>query len=156
MVSTNSKIGIIGAGTSGAYLASLLIQEGYQVTLFEKSPVVRTDGCGILIIQSGMNVLHQGNPQITQQIISSGDPVKLFEFRNLKGGFINSEAVSYEEGEIPGMLVHRKAILEAIIATLPKDCIQFNAHLSSITQTANMTRGFNTVTSKMAAIGKET
>ena len=63
MISTNSKIGIIGAGTSGAYLASLLIQEGFQVTLFEKAPVVRTDGCGILIVQSGMKALHEGNPQ---------------------------------------------------------------------------------------------
>ncbi|PZV11259.1 MAG: monooxygenase [Pseudanabaena sp.] len=135
MISTNSKIGIIGAGTSGAYLASLLIQEGFQVSLFEKAPVVRTDGCGILIVQSGMKALHQGNPQISQKIIESGNPVKLFEFRNLKGGFINSESVTYAEDELPGMLVHRKAILEAILDTLPSDCIKFNAQLSSITQT---------------------
>ncbi|OCR02212.1 monooxygenase [Oscillatoriales cyanobacterium USR001] len=135
MVSTNTKIGIIGAGTSGAYLASLLIQEGFEVHLFEKAPVVRTDGCGILIVQSGMKALHQGNPQICQKIIESGNPVKLFEFRNLKGGFINSESVTYEEDELPGMLVHRKAILEAILDTLPPDRIKFNAQLSAITQT---------------------
>jgi len=135
MVSTNSKIGIVGAGTSGAYLASLLIQEGFQVCLFEKAPVVRTDGCGILIVQSGMKALHQGNPQISQKIIESGNPVKLFEFRNLKGGFINSESVTYTEDELPGMLVHRKAILEAILDTLPPKTIKFNAQLHSITQT---------------------
>jgi salicylate hydroxylase len=135
MISTNSKIGIIGAGTSGAYLASLLTQEGFQVSLFEKAPAVRTDGCGILIVQPGMKALHQGNPQISQKIIESGNPVKLFEFRNLKGGFINSESVTYAEDELPGMLVHRKAILEAILETLPSDCIKFNAQLSSITQT---------------------
>ncbi|MEH2044819.1 FAD-dependent monooxygenase [Nostoc sp.] len=137
MVSSNSKIGIIGAGTSGAYLASLLIQEGFQVDLFEKAPVVRTDGCGILIVQSGMKALDQGNPQISQKIINSGDPVKLFEFRNLKGGFINSETVTYAEDELPGMLVHRKAILEAILDTLPPKNIHFNAQLASITQTEN-------------------
>ncbi|MDZ7951042.1 FAD-dependent monooxygenase [Nostoc sp. DedQUE09] len=137
MVSSNSKIGIIGAGTSGAYLATLLIQEGFQVDLFEKAPVVRTDGCGILIVQSGMEALHQGNPQISQKIISSSDPVKYFEFRNLKGGFINSETVTYAEDELPGMLVHRKAILEAILDTLPPNIIHFNAQLASITQTEN-------------------
>ncbi|MEH2126147.1 FAD-dependent monooxygenase [Nostoc sp.] len=137
MVSSNSKIGIIGAGTSGAYLASLLIQEGFQVDLFEKAPVVRTDGCGILIVQSGMKALDQGNPQISQKIINSGDRVKLFEFRNLKGGFINSETVTYAEDELPGMLVHRKAILEAILDTLPPNNIHFNAQLASITQTEN-------------------
>lgn len=135
MVSTNIKIGIIGAGTSGAYLASLLIQKGFQVTLFEKAPVVRTDGCGILIVQAGMEALHQGNPEISQRIIELGNPVHLFEFRNLKGGVINSESVTYKEDELPGMLVHRKVILEAILQTLPPDAIQLNAQLSSITQT---------------------
>lgn len=137
MISTKSRIGIIGAGTSGAYLASLLIQEGFQVDLFEKAPVVRTDGCGILIVQAGMKALHEGNPRISKKIIDSGDPVKLFEFRNLKGGLINAETVTYAEDELPGMLVHRKAILEAILETLPANIIHFNAHLSAITQTEN-------------------
>ena len=35
MVSLNSKIGIIGAGTSGVYLAILLIKQGFKVTLFD-------------------------------------------------------------------------------------------------------------------------
>jgi 2-polyprenyl-6-methoxyphenol hydroxylase-like FAD-dependent oxidoreductase len=84
-----------------------------------------------------MKVLHQGNPQISQKIINSGNPVKLFEYRNLKGGFINSESVSYGEDELPGMLVDRKAILEAILDTVPPNNIHFNAQLASITQTEN-------------------
>lgn len=135
MVSLNSRIGIIGAGTSGVYLAILLIEQGFQVTLFEKSPQPRTDGCGILIVQAGMKALHQGNPEISQKIINSGDRVKLFEFRNLRGGVINSEPVTYEENELPGMLVHRKAILEALLDEIPPDTIRFNAELLSIAQT---------------------
>ncbi|MBE9183200.1 FAD-dependent monooxygenase [Microcoleus sp. LEGE 07076] len=135
MVPSQSRIGIIGAGTSGAYLAVLLIQQGFQVDLFEKAPHPRTDGCGILIVQAGMQALHQGNPKITQKIIDSGDAVKVFEFRNLRGGVINSEPVTYEENELPGMLVHRKAILEAILDELPADCIHFNGELASIAQT---------------------
>ena len=107
MVSSQSRIGIIGAGTSGADLAILLIQQGFQVDLFEKSPYARTDGCGIPIVPAGTPALHQGNPQITEKIINSGDRVKLFEFRNLRGGVINSEPVTYEENELPGMLVHQ-------------------------------------------------
>ncbi|MEG4328711.1 NAD(P)-binding protein, partial [Microcoleus sp. herbarium5] len=72
MVSPQSRIGIIGAGSSGVYLAILLIQQGFQVDLFEKAPHARTDGCGILIVQAGMQALHQGNPQITEKIINSG------------------------------------------------------------------------------------
>jgi salicylate hydroxylase len=135
MVSLNSRIGIIGAGTSGVYLAILLSQQGFKVTLFEKSPQPRTDGCGILIVQAGMKALHEGNPKISQKIINSGDRVKLFEFRNLRGGVINSEPVTYEENELPGMLVHRKAILEALLDELPPDSISFNSELESIEQT---------------------
>jgi len=135
MVSSQSRIGIIGAGSSGVYLAILLIQQGFQVTLFEKAPHPRTDGCGILIVQAGMEALHQGNPQISQKIINSGAPVKLFEFRNLRDDVINSEPVTYEENELPGMLVHRKAILEALLEELPPDTIRFNAELLSIAQT---------------------
>ena len=113
----------------------MLIEQGFQVDLFEKAPHPRTDGCGILIVQAGMEALHQGNPQISQKIVNSGAPVKLFEFRNLCGDVINSEPVTYEENELPGILVHRKAILEALLDELPPDCIHFNAELASIAQT---------------------
>jgi 2-polyprenyl-6-methoxyphenol hydroxylase-like FAD-dependent oxidoreductase len=134
MVSSNRRIGIIGAGTTGAYLASLLSGQGVQITLFEKAPYPRTDGCGILLVQAGMEALHQGNPEICKTIIHAGSPVKLFEFRNLRGDVFSSEAVTYAENELPGMLVHRKPILEAILDTVPPDCLHYGAELESVTQ----------------------
>jgi flavin-dependent dehydrogenase len=50
MLSGDYRVGIVGAGTSGAYLARLLVQQGVQVTIFEKAPYPRTEGCGILLI----------------------------------------------------------------------------------------------------------
>lgn len=134
MVSLNCRVGIIGAGTSGIYLASLLTEQGYQVDVFEKATEPRTDGCGILLVSSGMKALHRGNPQLCQKIINSGVPVKNFEFRNLRGGVASSESVTYEENELPGMLVHRKAILEALLETLPAECLHLNAQFRSATQ----------------------
>lgn len=135
MQASNCRVGIIGAGTSGVYLASLLIQQGFQVALFEKASYPRTDGCGIFLVQAGMEALRQGNPKICQAIIDAGDPVRLFEFRNLRGDVINAEPVTYAENELPGMLVHRKAILEALLDAVPLDCIHFGAELESVTQT---------------------
>lgn len=135
MVDSTCRIGIIGAGSSGIYLASLLIQQGYQVDLFEKATELRTEGCGILIVQAGMKALHQGNPKICQQIIDSGVAVNTFEFRNLRGEMINSESVTYQEDELPGILVHRKAILETLFEALPSKCCHFNSEFQSITQT---------------------
>jgi 2-polyprenyl-6-methoxyphenol hydroxylase-like FAD-dependent oxidoreductase len=134
MAASNCRIGIIGAGTTGVYLASLLAQHGFQADLFEKAPYPRTDGCGILLVQAGMEALQQGNPQICKAIINAGSPVTRFEFRNLRGAVFSSEGVSYEEDELPGMLVHRKAILEALLETVPPENLHYGAEIQSITQ----------------------
>jgi 2-polyprenyl-6-methoxyphenol hydroxylase-like FAD-dependent oxidoreductase len=134
MVASNCRIGIIGAGTTGVYLASLLAQQGVQVDLFEKSPYPRTDGCGILLVQAGMEALQQGNPNVCKAIINAGSPVTRFEFRNLRGAVFSSEAVSYGEDEQPGMLVHRKSILEALLETVPPEIFHYGAEVESIAQ----------------------
>ena len=58
-----------------------------------------------------------------------------FEFRNLRGDMINAEDVAYAEDEMPGVLVHRKAILEALLEKLPPDCLHGSAEFQSVTQT---------------------
>jgi 2-polyprenyl-6-methoxyphenol hydroxylase-like FAD-dependent oxidoreductase len=135
MVPSHCRVGIIGSGTSGVYLASLLAQQGYQVALFERASYPRTDGCGILLVSSGMKALQQGNPQLCQKLIKAGSPVRNFEFRNLRGQVANSEAVTYKENELPGMLIRRKAILEVLLAELPPECLHLKAQFQSATQT---------------------
>jgi 2-polyprenyl-6-methoxyphenol hydroxylase-like FAD-dependent oxidoreductase len=135
MIKKNSKIGIVGAGTTGVYLAGLLSKQGYKVDLFEKASSPRTDGCGILLVQDGMKALNEGNPSVCQKIIQAGSPVTYFEFRNLKGGLADSHSVSYEEDELPGMLVHRQAILQALLDDLPPNSLHVNHQFISLEQT---------------------
>jgi 2-polyprenyl-6-methoxyphenol hydroxylase-like FAD-dependent oxidoreductase len=135
MVPSHCRVGIIGSGTSGVYLASLLARQGYQVALFERASYPRTDGCGILLVSSGMKALQQGNPQLCQKLIKAGSPVRNFEFRNLRGQVANAEAVTYKENELPGMLIRRKAILEVLLAELPPECLHLKAQFQSATQT---------------------
>lgn len=134
MVSAKLRIGIIGAGTTGVYLASLLTRQGHQVDVFERSSHPRTEGCGILLVSSGMKALHQGNPQVCQKIIDLGVPVKTFIFRNLRDQLVNSESVTYEENELPGLLVHRGAILNTLLEALPQNCLHLNAQFQSAAQ----------------------
>lgn len=136
MVAAKYRVGIVGAGSTGAYLAGLLARQGHQVALFEKAAHPRTDGCGILVVQAGMKALQQGNPEICQKVIKAGIPVSKFEFRNLRGEVANSESVTYAEKELPGMLVHRRAILEALLEAVPPECLHLNAEFQSVTQTA--------------------
>ena len=134
-IATQYKIGIIGAGTSGLFLAILLMQRGYQVDIFEKSPHPRTDGCGILLVSDGMEVLRQGNRQIWSKIIDGGVRASNFEFRNLKGNVVSSNTPEYDEKRSPGILIHRKRILETLLEFLPQNCLHLDAEFHSIAQT---------------------
>ncbi len=129
------RIGIIGAGTSGTFLASLLAQQGHQVDLFERSPQPRTDGCGILLVTTGMKSLYEGNPHLCDTIKNSGAIVQTFEFRNLKDDLVNSESVTYDEDEQPGVLVHRGKILEALIDAVPPEILHLDRAFESVSQT---------------------
>lgn len=135
MVSSQCKIGVVGAGSSGLFLGILLTQQGYQVDIFEKFPDVRTDGCGILLVTSGMKALQAGSRQLCEKIMAAGTPVSNFEFRNLKGKLVNSSSPEYSADELPAMLIHRKAILETLLEFLPAECLHLNAEFKSITQT---------------------
>jgi len=137
MKSSHSRIGIIGAGPSGTYLAGLLVRQGFQVDLFERSPQPRAEGCGILVVQPGMMALQKGSPEICDRLLQRGEAVTNFEFRNLLGGKINSESIAYGEGELPGMLLHRKVILEVLLEAVPPECLHCNADLQTVTQTAD-------------------
>ncbi|MBP0016818.1 MAG: FAD-dependent monooxygenase [Cyanobacteria bacterium SBLK] len=140
MVSTNGRIsggyriGIIGAGSSGTYLANLLLQQGHRVDLFERAPAPRAEGCGILVIRSGMEALQAGNPELCQKILKAGNPVKSFEFRNLRGEAFRSHAVEERNDLLPRILIHRKDILEALLETVPEDCLHLNARFESAMQ----------------------
>jgi 2-polyprenyl-6-methoxyphenol hydroxylase-like FAD-dependent oxidoreductase len=111
MIASQTKIGIIGAGSSGLYLGMLLTQQGYHVDIFEKSPKIRTDGCGILLVISGMEALQAGNHKL-----------------------VNSSPLDYSENELPAMLIHRKAILNTLLEFLPSECLHLNAEFKSIHQ----------------------
>lgn len=134
MVSARRRVGIIGAGTSGVYLASLLARQGFQVDVFERSPYPRTEGCGIFLITAGMRALHQGNPELCQRMIRAGAVVNTFEFRNLREQIVSSESVTYQEGELPGVVIHRGEILQALLDELPPDCLHSGVSFKSVFQ----------------------
>ncbi len=119
------RIAVVGAGSSGLLLSLILQRQGHQITLFERSPQLRTEGCGILLVKSGVEAIAGAAiPGLLEDLLAGGHPVQRFVFRNLRGDLIEASPAEREAGELPSLLIHRRAILDALWHHLDPICFQ--------------------------------
>ncbi|KEF42246.1 MAG: hypothetical protein ER33_06910 [Cyanobium sp. CACIAM 14] len=131
------RIAVVGAGSSGLLLSLLLQRQGHRVSLFERSPQLRTEGCGILLVKSGVEaVAAAAIPGLLDDLLAGGHPVQRFVFRNLRGGLIEASSAEREAGELPSLLIHRRAILDALWKHLDPVCFRGGHSLVGWSQTA--------------------
>jgi 2-polyprenyl-6-methoxyphenol hydroxylase-like FAD-dependent oxidoreductase len=113
------RIAIVGAGSAGLLLAVLLQQQGHAVTVFEKAERIRTDGCGILLVQAGCAAIAAaGLDGLLEELLAAGLPVRRFVVRNLRGDQIEASPVERSHDELPSLLIPRPAIVEALARRL--------------------------------------
>lgn len=130
-----ARVAIVGAGSSGLLLALLLQRQGHQVCLFERAPDLRPEGCGILLVRSGVEAIAAaGIPGLLEEILAAGLPVSCFVVRNLRGDLIESSPAEREPGEQPSLLIQRRFILEALAARLDRGVFRPGAGLLSWSQ----------------------
>ena len=104
--------------------------------VFEKADGVRTDGCGILLVKSGVEAIAASAiPGLLDRLLAEGLPVSRFVVRNLRGDLIESAPAEREAGELPSLLIHRRVILEALADVLPPEVLVPGAELLSWQQT---------------------
>ena len=129
------RVAIVGAGSSGLLLALLLQRQGQQVCLFERAPDLRPEGCGILLVRSGVEAIAAaGIAGLLEEILAAGLPVSRFVVRNLRGDLIESSPADREPGELPSLLIQRRFILEAMAARLDPGVFRPGAGLLSWSQ----------------------
>jgi 2-polyprenyl-6-methoxyphenol hydroxylase-like FAD-dependent oxidoreductase len=131
------RIAIVGAGSSGLLLALLLQHQGHQICLFERALELRPEGCGILLVRSGVEAIAAAAIDgLLEETLAAGLPVSRFVVRNLRGDLIESSAAEREPGELPSLLIQRRAILEAMAARLQPGVFRAGAGLISWSQDA--------------------
>jgi len=134
----SQRIAVVGAGSSGLLLALLLQRQGHQVCLFERAPALRPEGCGILLVRSGVEAIAAaGVEELLEALLAAGQPVSRFVVRNLRGDLIESSEAAGEPGELPSLLIPRRAILEAMAARLEPGVFRPGAGLISWGQDAS-------------------
>ncbi|MEB3351731.1 MAG: FAD-dependent monooxygenase [Cyanobacteriota bacterium] len=132
------EVGVVGAGSAGLLTALLLQRQGHRVRLFEKAAAVRSDGCGILLVRSGLEAIAAAAvPGLLEELLAAGLPVSRFVIRNLRGDLIESSPAGQEPGELPSLLIHRRAILEALAARLAPEVLHTGAALVAWHQDAD-------------------
>jgi len=121
---------VVGAGSAGLLLAALLHRQGHRVRVFEKADRLRAEGCGILLVRSGVEAIAaSGLEGLLERFLAQGLAVSRFVVRNLRGDLIDSSPAEQVAGELPSLLLHRRVILEALASALPPEIIQFNAEV---------------------------
>jgi len=129
------RIAIVGAGSSGLLLALLLQRQGHQVCLFERAPDLRPEGCGILLVRSGVEAIAAaGCDGLLAELLEAGLPVSRFVVRNLRGDLIESSPAEQEPGALPSLLIQRRAILQAMASRLQSGVFRPGAGLLSWSQ----------------------
>ncbi|MFN7899099.1 MAG: FAD-dependent oxidoreductase [Synechococcaceae cyanobacterium] len=116
---TPLRIAIVGAGSSGLLLALLLQRQGHTVSLLERAPAVRSDGCGILLVSAGLEaMLTAGLRELVDTWRANSQPVRQFVFRNLRGGLIEASDADQDPQRPPSLLIHRRVVLESLARAL--------------------------------------
>ena len=124
------RVAIVGAGSTGLLLALLLQRQGHRVCLFERASQLRPEGCGILLVRNGVEaVAAAGIDGLLDDLLGAGLPVSRFVVRNLRGDLIDSSPAEREPGELPSLLIHRRAIVEAMAGHLEEGVLRPGAAL---------------------------
>lgn len=124
------RIAIVGAGSAGLLLAVLLQRQGHAVTVFEKAERIRTDGCGILLVQAGCAAIAAaGLAGLLEEVQAAGLPVQRFVVRNLRGDQIEASPVERDADALPSLLIPRPAIVEALARRLQTGSLQTGSAL---------------------------
>ena len=127
------RIGIVGAGPAGLFLAALLTDKGFCVDVFEQAPSLRADGCGIMLLPNGLRAIKRGCPEVYQDFCERGAILEFFDYYDVGTGDTKTVSLAdyVPKYGFPIIYIHRKHISDALLKFIPDERIHTDYGFSS-------------------------
>ena len=121
------KIAIVGAGIGGLTAAALLIEQGHDVSVFEKEDTVSELGAGIGI---GGNVIEKLNGyDLAKGLKNIGQVIDMMEVRDDKDKLLSK--LKLKKNTV-NLTMSRQSLLEVIKSYVPDSAILTNHNVTGI------------------------
>ncbi len=135
-------ISIIGGGIGGLTTAIALKQKGFQVRIFEQSPVLKPVGAGIILANNAMQVYQKLG--LEDRIAQAGNHISVASIVNADLSPLSYISLQYfeEKYSCKNIAIHRGALQQVLLNELATDDLHLNKKLSSITQNEAITLTF--------------
>ena len=107
------KVAVVGCGSAGPAVATLLARQGHGVRLFERAPECRAVGAGFLLQPSGMAVLRELG--IVDEVVAHGSRVERLHVMNPDGNDLLDLRYAELGGDMFGLGLHRPVLLHFLL-----------------------------------------
>ncbi len=122
------KILIAGGGLGGLTAANALLQNGFQVEVFEKSHELMEIGAGVGVWPNATHVLRKLG--LLEEVLRRGQVITSIQVRTWRGELI-SESRVVGQFDTPGVCIHRADLLSILSENVPSECVHLGEKLES-------------------------
>lgn len=128
------KILVVGAGIAGLSVSRFLREHGFDVTVFEKAPLLRTGGAGLMLGINAVKILDQLG--LLGALVARSQVLDGFVMADVAGQKISRNNARYMETQsgFQTLAVHRQVLHEVLSQGLLGQVIQFNRRIESLEQ----------------------
>ena len=126
------KIAVVGGGIGGLMTAALLERDGYDLTVFERSPELREIGAGIAVLSNGVKALSE---LLGAHPFKSHSPVRQFVISTAAGkdlAHIPYRNVSESLG-FPGYIITRSELQKTLLDCVSQSAVKTGVSVRAVT-----------------------
>ena len=130
------NIGIIGGGIGGVAAAVALHQVGIDAVVYERAPVLREAGVGMMLWPNATRVLRDLG--LLDQLVARSGPNTHFLVRARDGGVLMNIALG--QFDVPALCARRADLLAVLIDALPPERIRLGSAFHHLEQIGDKVR----------------